>query len=186
MTMKQKIKNHRFEKKTSDMGKTFGTIKKGDEERYSFLLFPMESNLLKINRLKQINNGRRAAEAVRVCLFVIDGYMNKIEYDLDEYLTDGVPLFAEGLLMSFDPFVNKEIFSIVNPSGVFDADSAESLSGYYRIPVKCLLRIEKSIELWTKQLGANGYFKFLEDTLGRSVQKDDKMNFAIMADNLRL
>jgi len=38
---------------------------------------------------------------------------------------------------------------------------------YYKTLIKCLLRIEKSIDLWTKELGINGYFTFLENTFGR-------------------
>jgi len=185
IAVRQKVNSYKFEKKPSDMGKIFGTIKKGDEERYSFLLFPIESNLLKINRIKQINNGRRVVEAVRVCLFIIDGYINKIEYDLDQYLTDDVALFVEGILMAFDPFVNEEILSIVNSSGAVDVNSAESLYEYFNTPIKCLIRIEKSIELWTKEFGASGYFKFLEETLGNMVQKSDKMDFVIRVDNLQ-
>ena len=184
MAARQKVNSYKFEKKPSDMGKIFGTIKKGDEEKYSLLLFPMESNLVKINRIKQINNGRRVSEAVRACLFILDGYINKIEYDLDQYLTDDVALFVEGLLMAFDPFVNKEVLSIVNSSGVVDVNSTESLYEYFTTPIKCLLRIEKSIELWTKEFGSNGYFTFLEKTLGNMVQKNDKMDFGIKTDKL--
>ena len=86
MSSRQKVSRYKFEKITSDMGKSFGTIKKGGEEEYSFYLMQMESNLMKINRIKLINNGRRVIDAVRVCLFKIDGYINKIEYDLDAYL----------------------------------------------------------------------------------------------------
>jgi len=180
----QKINRYNFEKISSNMGKTFGTIKKGGEEEYSFFLMPMESNLMKINRIKLINNGRRIIDAVRVCLFKIDGYINKIEYDLDAYLIDDVSIFVKALLMSFDPFVNKEIMSIVSESGMVDFNSAESLRKYFKTPVMCLLRIEKSVELWTKEFGVNGYFEFIEKTFGAAVQKDDKMSFAISADNI--
>lgn len=46
--------------------------------------------------------------------------------------------------------------------------------------MKCLLRIEKSIELWTKELGVNGYFKFIEDQIGHLIEKDEKMDYTIM------
>jgi len=181
---KQKVSRYKFEKISSDMGKSFGTIKKGGEEEYSFYLMQMESNLMKMNRIKHINNGRRVIDAVRVCLLKIDGYINKIEYDLDAYLTDDVSIFAKALLMSFDPFVNKEIMSIAKKNGLVDPDSTESLRNYFKTPVMCLLRIEKSVELWTKEFGVNGYFEFIEKTFGSAVRKDDKMNFAINADNI--
>ena len=184
LTVRQKVNNYKFEKKSSEMSKIFGTIKKGNEEAYTFQLFPMESNLLKTNRMKQINNGRRATEAVRVCLFTIDGYINKISYDLTEYLTDDVSSFVNSLLMSFDPFVNDEILSIVKSKGLVDLDSSDNLREFFEEPVKCLLRIESSIELWTKEFGIKGYFDFLEETIGHMVPNNDKMDFAIKADDL--
>ena len=182
MAERQNVNNYKFEKKSSDMGKTFGTIKKGDEDEYSLQLFPMESNLVKTNRLKRINNGRRVIEAVRVCLFIVDGYINNTKYDLDEHLTNDVSLFVNALLMSFDPFVNEEIMSIIKSRGEVDVDSTDSLREYYKTSIKCLLRIEKSVELWTKEFGLNGYFKFLENTIGNSIKKDNKMDFAISID----
>lgn len=41
---------YQFEKIYSQMEKEFGKIRKGDEETYSMLLLPMESNALKIHR----------------------------------------------------------------------------------------------------------------------------------------
>ena len=179
LAVREKVNRYKFDKKSSAMGKTFGTIKKGGEYEYALLLFPMESNMLKINRLRQINNGRRALEAVRVSLFVVDGYINKVIYNLDEYLTDDVSALVDGLLMSFDPFTNESISSIVSSTGAIDADSGDSLREYFEIPIKCLLRIEDSIEVWTKEFGANGYFTFLEKTLGHIVPNNEKMDFAV-------
>lgn len=41
---------YQFEKIYSQMEKEFGKIREGDEETYSMLLLPMESNALKIHR----------------------------------------------------------------------------------------------------------------------------------------
>ena len=43
----------------------------------------------------------------------------------------------------------------------------------------CLLRIENSIKLWTKELGVDGYFKFIEEQLGHVVNNDEKMNYSM-------
>jgi hypothetical protein len=174
--MLQKINNYRFEKIASDMSKKFGSIKKGEEESYDFALFPMESNLIKVNRKYKINSGRRAIEAVRVCLFIIDGYLNDTEYDLDIYLTDKVSPYVNGLLMAFDPAANEKLLSAIESLGP-DIKLNENPVEYYEVPIKCLVRIEKSIEFWTKKFGENGYFSFLEQQLGRAVPKNDQMDF---------
>lgn len=76
------------------------------------------------------------------------------------------------VLASFDSFTNQEIFDIVNK--IYDLNTPDNLIKYFDTPVKCLLRIERSIELWTKELGANGYFEFIEEQLGHIVEKDEK------------
>ena len=43
----------------------------------------------------------------------------------------------------------------------------------------CLLRIENSIKLWTKEFGVDGYFKFIEEQLGHVVNNDEKMNYSM-------
>lgn len=169
---------YKLERISSRMAKEFGTIPKSDEEEYSFLLYPMEGNLLKLHRKDSLGNGRHAIDAIHMCLLKIDGYINGIEYDYDRFITDENRAFLEGLLASFDPFTNQEIFTIANKT--YDLNSSDDLKKYFETPVKCLLRIEKSIELWTKELGVNGYFKFIEEQMGHLVEKDDKMNYTLM------
>lgn len=177
--MKEPIKYYNFDKISSIMARNFGTIKKGDEEEYEFILFPMESNLIKINRIHRINNGRRVIEAIHICLFVIDGYLKRIEYELDDYITNENEDYVKSLLMSFDPFTNEEILNVINP--LYDLNSIDDMAQYFSTPIKCLIRIEKSVELWTKEYGLNGYFTFLEKQIGQTVKHDDKMNFTVSA-----
>ncbi|WP_051534212.1 hypothetical protein [Desulfitibacter alkalitolerans] len=176
--MKKHVDYYKLERISSRMAKEFGTIPKGDEEEYSFLLYPMEGNLLKLHRKDSLRNGRHAIDAIHMCLLKIDGYINGIEYDYDRFVTDENKAFLEGLLASFDPFTNQEIFTIANKT--YDLNTSGDLKKYFETPVKCLLRIEKSIELWTKEFGVNGYFKFIEEQMGHLVKKDEKMNYALM------
>jgi hypothetical protein len=163
------------------MAKEFGTIKRGDEELYSFMLYPMEGNLLKLHRKDPARNGRRAIEAIHMCLLKIDGYINGINYDFSRFIDDENEVLFEGLLMSFDPFTNREVFSIA--SRTYDLNSSEDLRSYFENPVKCLLRIEKSIELWTGKLGVKGYFNFIEDQIGHHVARDEKMDYSVHLKN---
>lgn len=175
--MKEQINNYQFEKISSNMAKEFGTIKKGNEEEYSFILFTMEANLLKTNRIFKINNGRRVIEAIHACLFIVNGYLNQTEYELSEYITRENEPYIKGLLASFDPFTNEQIISVAGQE--YNLESLEDLHEYFTIPVKCLLRIEDSVAVWTKSYGINGYFNFLENQLGQTVEHDDKMNFTV-------
>lgn len=176
--LKKNVDYYKLERISSRMAKEFGTIPKGDEEFYSFMLHPMEGNLLKLHRKAPVRNGRHAIDAIHMCLLKIDGYINGIEYDFSRYITVENRAFLEGLLASFDPFTNQKIFVTANK--IYDLNTSNDLKNFFETPVKCLLRIEKSIELWTKELGVNGYFKFIEDQIGHLIEKDEKMDYTIM------
>lgn len=177
--MEKKIKRYDFDRISGRMAQKYGSIKKGEEEEHSISLFCMESNLLKLHREEEKRDGRRAVEAIHICLLTIDGYLREINYDLSAFLSEENQALAHGLLMSFDPFTNPEIREGLEDR---DLDSGEAMEAYYEEPVKCLLRLEKSIELWTKARGNNGYFQYIEDLMGDTVKKDTKMEFAVPAD----
>ena len=172
--MGTKVTSYDFNKISSNMSKEFGTIKKGGEMEYSMWLCPMESNLLKMSRLHNIKSGIAITEAIHICLFVIDGYLKNIEYDLEKYQTAKNKNFVYALLMSFDPFTNDELLNATKKE--YDINSADERRDYFKIPVMCMLRIEKSIELWSKEYGPDGYIYFLEKQMGIAVKRDDKMD----------
>ncbi|MCI8586281.1 MAG: hypothetical protein HFI92_10415 [Lachnospiraceae bacterium] len=176
--MKERVNQYKFDKISSIMQKTFGTIRRGEEDSYDMLLFPMEGNMLKLYREKKSRNGRRAQEAVRICLFTIDGYLEGKEYDTTAVAAPESQELAHGLLMSFDPFTNDEVRNALEEH--LNLDSVEGLRVYYKVPVMCLLRIEKSIELWNKEMGPEGYFLFLEEHMGSMVKDDGEMHYSVL------
>jgi len=180
ITSMESVNSYQFDRISSHMAKEFGVMEKNNEEAYHDMLFPMESNMVKINRIHKINNSRRVVEAVHVCLFIIGGYINKKDYDLSNFTTKENKPYVDALLMSFDPFTNKSILKNINDKYGFS--SVENLRRYFDIPVKCILRIEKSVELWTKERGFSGYFDFLEETFGEAVSDDNEMSFCYITD----
>jgi hypothetical protein len=174
MMKKVAVDAYKFEKISSRMAKEFGTIPKGEEELHLFTLHAMESNLLKLHRQDPNRNGHHAIEAIQMSLLTVDGYLREIEYDFDRFAGAENQVFLHGLLMSFDPYTNQDIKEIVIENDP-DFDAKE----YFKLPVKCLLRIGKSIKLWTRELGRNGYFEFIEQQMGRTVAPDGKMNFSV-------
>jgi hypothetical protein len=90
-----------------------------------------------------------------------------MEYDLDPYISDANEPFLTAILMSVDPFTNERLKPLAEEK--HDMRSEEGLRDYFEAPVKCLLRIEKSIMLWTKEFGDAGYFNFLESTMGEEI-----------------
>lgn len=177
--MKKKINRYNFDRISSRMSQKFGNIKKGDEQDHALLLLPMESNMLKLHRENEKRDSRRAIEAIHICLLTIDGYLTDTEYDFGSLLSEENEALAKGLLMSFDPFTNAAVREALGKE--CGLDSKEGLEGYFQEPVKCLLRLEKSIELWMKARGNDGYFQYVEDLMGDSIKRDLEMDFSVFA-----
>lgn len=176
--MQKRINRYNFDKISSRMMQKFGNIKKGEEDTHAFQMFPMESNMLKLHREDNKRDSRRAIEAIHITLLTIEGYLTDTEYDFGSFLTEENEALAKGLLMSFDPFTNAEVKEVLESE--YELDSKESLETYFQEPVRCLLRIEKSIEFWMRSRGNNGYFDYIEDLMGDTIKNDEKMDFGII------
>jgi len=103
--------------------------------------------------------------------------LNGWEYDFWKYLTDENKAYLDAVLYAVDPFYNKEIAGII--SEMYDMNEKEDMREYFSLPVKCLIRIEESIQTRTNERGASGYFDFLESHLGVSID-DEKMNYTVV------
>ena len=161
------------------MEKEFGKIKKGEEEKYSMLLFPMEENALKTYRQYPASNSRRLKEAIALVLFDIkEKYTGEI-FDTQNFRSDDVERLEKALLMAFDPYTNSEIMELLKKQLQTDELTQEMLKNYYKCPVLCLLRIKDSVDMWEKRSGTNGYFDFVESYMGSHI-KGTEMHYSIM------
>lgn len=169
-----------FEKIARKMEKQFGKISKGDEESHAMVLFPMEGNLLKINRKYPASNSRRLREAIFITLHQIDSYLTGEKADTGSFENEDNIRLKDALMYVFDPFSNEEVKAILTEKSELDLEDREQLESYYREPVQCILRILDSVDHWEKRSGSNGYFQFMENWLGEKVPRDDKLNYAIL------
>lgn len=160
------------------MERRYGKVKKGDEERFAMMLFPMESNLLKVWRRHPDSNSRRLDEAILLALHAIKNRTDEGDADIRKYETVENRRLKEALLAAFDPESNEEIKAVVKEAG-FDWESKDEVYEFYRVPVMCMLRIRDSVQHWSKRMGSNGYFEFLEGYLGNKVPDDDEMNYSV-------
>ena len=173
------VNQYKLDSISSKMTKKYGAMKKGDEERYSMLLFCMEGNLLKLHRDVPERNSRRAIEAISMCLLKVDGYLNELEYDVSQFSNEYNQTLCEGLLSSFDPYSNKLIQEA--SKNYIKLETESDRVSYFDVPVKCLLRVQKSVEHWIDALGNDGYFDFLERQMGKMVRNNNKMEFAVLS-----
>ena len=165
------------------MEKEFGKIRKGDEETYSMLLLPMESNALKIHRKFPASNSRRMKEAIALVLFDIKSRCTGESFDTGNFRNEDNERLETALLMAFDPYTNSEIKELLISRGRQHELDLKKMQQYYKIPVMCLLRIKESIDTWEKRSGSDGYFDFIEGYMGREITGNE-MNFSIMSSGI--
>jgi small nuclear ribonucleoprotein (snRNP)-like protein len=168
---------YKLDRISSRMAKNHGTIPRGREEDYAFQLAVMEGNLLKLHRGNSNRTGRHALTAIKMALLTVDGYLRKVEYDYERFVTPENQVFLHGLLMSFDAYTNMEIHEVIEERGV-----DFNLEKHFVTVIKCLLRIEKSVKLWTDKLGPNGYFDFIEKNMGHMVDHNKEMNYSVIVE----
>ena len=174
---------YQFERIYSQAEKKFGKIKKGEEEAYSMLLFPLEGNVLKIHREYPTSNSRRLREAVALVLFDIKEKYTGEKIDTDKFRNEDNERLEKALLMAFDPYTNREIMELLKQQLQTDELTQEMLKNYYKLPVMCLLRIKDSVDTWEKHSGVNGYFDFIESYMGSQINGTE-MNFSILSTRL--
>lgn len=170
---------YQFEKIFSQMGKEFGRIRKGEEEVYSMLLFPLEGNVLKVHREFPRSNSRRLREAIALVLFDVKEKYTGEKADTGKFRNEDNEKLEKALLMAFDPYTNVEVMELLKQQTQAEELTQEILTEYYKLPIMCLLRIKDSIDTWEKRSGADGYFDFIESYMGSQI-KGTEMDFTIM------
>lgn len=175
------MNSYQFGQIVRRMERKYGKMRKNEEDRYAMLLFPMESNLLKIHRKDPGANSRRLEEAILLALYEVENRTDEKSTDVSSYENKENRLLKEALLKAFDLFANDEIATVLRERGCAALEDKEFLTRYYKEPVMCVLRIKESVEYWIKRGGTDGYFDFLERWFGNKVPNDNKMNYSIYA-----
>lgn len=137
---------------------------------------------MKVQRQYPASNSRRLSEAIRLVLFDIkERYTGEI-IDIAKFRNEDNALLEQALLMALDPFTNQELKEALQSQSTLDLTDLKQLHDYYQEPVQCLLKIKDSLDLWTRELGSNGYFDFIENQMGFQVDGNE-MNYAIAIPN---
>ncbi len=177
--MSIRVNKYQYDKICDQMKREFGAVKRGEEEQHAMVFFSMEGNLLKTHRAHPSSDSRRLLEAIPLVLFHLMSHLTGEEYDLDGFKSEDNERLAHALLMAFDPFTNEEIRVILEREETIDLADRDQLKAFYHEPIMCVLKIRESAESWTKRYGANGYFNFTEEFLGKSVGHETELKFTI-------
>ena len=176
------VNQYQFEQIARVMEKHYGKIKKGEEDIHAMVLFPMESNLLKIHRKYPDSNSRRLREAILLVLHRVNGYLKHENIDVEKFENEDNVRLRDALLMSFDPFTNADINDILTLQGGMDFSDDKKLDEYLKEPVLCMMRILDSVDHWEKQGGIDGYFDFMESWMDDKIPQNEDMDYSIMVD----
>ena len=176
------MNQNQFEMIIRKMEQRYGRIHKGDEEVHAMMLFPMESNLLKVHRKHPDSNSRRLREAIYLTLHTINGYLTGEQPDVKRFENPENLRLRNAMLYSFDPFTNDEVRDALSVDSELDLNDKNALEKYFKEPVQCVRRIYDSVETWEKRSGSNGYFEFIEGYMGSKISRDDKMTFSVRVD----
>jgi hypothetical protein len=169
------VNSYQFEKIFSRMQKEYGSIKKGQENRYDMFLYTLESNALKVHRANPACTSRMMQRGIALTLFDLQEEISGRKSDVNDFRSEPAAAFEHALRMAFDPLINEEVALQIEP-----LVTQQEKKQYYKLYIQCMLRINDSIELWDKHYGSNGYFKYIESTIGNLVGKD-QMNYSIPA-----
>ena len=176
------MNQNQFEMIIRRMEQRYGRIHKGDEEIHAMMLFPIESNLLKVHRKYPESNSRRLKEAICLAFHRINGYLTGEQPDVARFETPENTRLRDAMLYSFDPLSNVDVKEALSVDSELDLNDRGTLEKYFREPVQCVRRIYDSVETWEKRSGSNGYFEFIEGYMGAKISEDDKMTFSVMVD----
>ena len=166
------MNSYQFEKIFSRMTKDFGRIAHGEEESYFEILMPMEVALLRTHREHSRSNSQRLKEALALALYDIQSHYTGEELDLSAFRNIDNERLEEALLMVFDPFTSEPIRQAMeeNPNPDIDLSTPDAVREYFTPFILCIVRLRESIDVQEKRMGSNGYFNFLEETIGGHVE----------------
>lgn len=172
------MNSYQFEQIARRLQKDHGKLRKGEEDQYSMMFFPMESNAVKVHRNNPEAGDSRMKEAINLVLHQVDGRIRGEMPDTSAFENPENVLLRDALLMAFDPFTNEEIRASLTQNGDELLEDKEYLKRFYHAPILCLMRIQESIDFWG-QYGTNGYFQYLERNMGHMIPHDQKMNYSV-------
>lgn len=101
-------------------------------------------------------------EARKIINIVIDRIMNipsKDTSDYSDYASERVLIMADILESACNPFVNEHLKAYL--SEFIDVENPDNYDKIFKNILLCLNRIIESIDKWEKELGKNGYFRFI-------------------------
>lgn len=156
-----------FDGIVSKTKRTITPIMRGEENGIYFeYLALLEIRMYNLH-LKHGLNGRQAKEILQLVLFDIKSITDQQEYDCSKWTEDCYRSCADSIEELFLPEKNPAIKRHLK-------ENVEETDEYFEFARKNIIRIYESVEQWTKNFGAEGYFNFISEYIGTEIHSSKK------------
>lgn len=156
-----KLTKYHMQKITGKLKKEFGSIKHGEEEPYLEGLLAYEKNLLILAERYVLNSGQLRT-IVEIWMHLLYGSWHEKTYDFSAVADQDLIEMAKDMDFHSNPLRNPELLDILNVNP--DAEGLSTDQIYEKsitMGLRLLVRIHDSMDFWEKEMGSNGYLKYL-------------------------
>lgn len=122
-------------------------------------LLVLESDFLALNKIHLISE-LELKKIIHIVINRILDFMSDETSDYRTYVHEDLLCIAYGVERCCNPYVNPELYEYLqNQIALKNKDNYDKI---FKNVLLCLSRILESIDYWYKELGADGYFRFIE------------------------
>lgn len=160
-----KVNRYQFDSIVSKTKKEINPISRGQEEEFYFDYLALVEIQVHKFQLKYDLKGRQVMEILRIVLFDIKSILDQQEYDYTNWEEDHYRECADSIETLFLPEKNPDLKNKLKQMLCLTKE-------YFEMARKCIVRVHESVEQWTEDFGADGYFHFIEPFFGTEIQTD--------------
>lgn len=149
------INRYQFDSIASKTKRDITPIRHGEEDGIYFEYLALLETHMHQFHLEYGINGRQAQEILQLVLFDIKSITDGIDYVCTKWEEDCYRPCADTIEALCIPDKNPDLREHLEEDVCLDDD-------FFEFPRKNLIRVHESVGKWTKELGPDGYFNFID------------------------
>ncbi|MCD7892995.1 MAG: hypothetical protein LUG60_04755 [Erysipelotrichaceae bacterium] len=122
-------------------------------------LYAIESRLIILHEQYQLSS-REAMKIIQIVINRLLDVKDQTTSDYSDYATEDLLYMADGLEYILNPYKNEEVAKIIQP--YVNINDHGNYDYIFKNVFLCLNRILESIQLWDKEFGVDGYFRYIK------------------------
>lgn len=137
--------------------KRYGSIK-NEKRLFEAELYAIESHLMVLYDAFQASS-RDAKKIIHIVMNRLLDIENQTTTDYSDYAGEDLLYMADGLEEICNPYLNEELEKILKP--YVDIHDPQNFEYIFKNVFLCFVKVLESIDFWDKELGKDGYFRYL-------------------------